>query len=74
VFNDTEEIGGISDPSDYAVICESGLTMREDVQNMQDWCIKINVLYSQEIWCTPNNDAMQKIKEMLERNGFGIFY
>ena len=68
VFYDTEDIKKISNNDDYAVILNSGLTIREGVQEMQDECIKINVLANQNMWATPNMDVINEMKKMIEEH------
>lgn len=64
VFNDTEEIKNVANNNEYAVIIENGLTLKEGLQNRQDSCIKINVLYNLNTWCT----ISQKDENILEIN------
>lgn len=53
VYDDTEDkIEGT--PNDYAVIVEDGLNYYEGLQNRQDWCIKTNKLFGQNMWVTYN--------------------
>lgn len=66
VFYDTEDIKKINSPDDYAVIIKAGLTVREGIQEMQDGCIRINVLSGQNIWARPNMNAIKKMKKMIE--------
>ena len=68
VFYDTEDIKKISNKDDYAVILNAGLTIREGVQEMQDGCIKINVLANQNMWATPNMDVINEMKKMIEEH------
>ena len=64
VFNDTEEIKNVANNNEYAVIIENGLTLKEGLQNRQDSCIKLNVLYNLNTWCT----ISQKDENILEIN------
>ena len=64
VFNDTEEIKNVANNNEYAVIIENGLTLKEGLQNRQDFCIKINVLHNLNKWCT----IPQKYESMLDIN------
>ena len=50
-FNDIENIKMINNPGDYGVIMECGLNFFEGLQNRQDACIRINVLFKKNIWC-----------------------
>ena len=68
VFYDTEDIKKIKNPDDYAVIMNSGLTVREGIQERQDGCIKINVLMGQNIWAVPNMDSIHEMKKMIEEH------
>lgn len=52
VFDDTEDIKEIENSNNYAVIINNGLTLKEGLQNRQDFCIKVNVLYKTNMWCT----------------------
>lgn len=63
VFNDTEDIRTIADLEDYAVLLDTGITLKEGLQNRQDACIKINVLFNQNIWAT-----LKLSKEFLQDN------
>lgn len=64
VFNDTEEIKNVANNNEYAVIIENGLTLKEGLQNRQDFCIKINVLHNLNTWCT----IPQKYESILDIN------
>lgn len=50
IFNDTEDIRTIDNPKSYAVMLNSGLNLKEGLQNRQDACIRINVLYNENVW------------------------
>lgn len=52
VFDDTEDIKKIEDKTKYTVIVNNGLTLKEGLQNRQDFCIKVNVLDKTNMWCT----------------------
>ena len=51
-FHDIENIKMINNPGDYGVIMEGGLNFYEGLQNRQDACIRINVLFKENIWCS----------------------
>ena len=53
----------------YCVIIENGLNSYEGLQNRQDSCIKVNLLYGQKMWVTPNVNALKMVQE-LKRYGF----
>ena len=52
IFNDIEDIYYIEDPKEYAVTIENGINLYEGLQNRQDACIRINVLFKENIWCS----------------------
>lgn len=62
VFNDTEEIRNIDTNSDYAVLLNNGITLKEGIQNRQDFCIKFNVLNKQNMWCSINKDLKKRME------------
>ena len=64
VFNDTEDIKNVANNNEYAVIIENGLTLKEGLQNRQDFCIKINVLHNLNTWYT----MPQKYESILDIN------
>lgn len=53
VFNDTEDLKNINDTEIYGVVLDSGICEEEALQNRQDFCIKVNVLYNKNLWCRP---------------------
>lgn len=71
VFHDTEEINRIpqSEQNKYAVILEDGLNSYEGLQNRQDFCIKMNVLFGGDAWSTPNMEVINYI-EKLKKLGY----
>jgi hypothetical protein len=77
VFNDTEDIRDIeeSERENFAVILENGINEYEGLQNRQDSCIKINVLFGLDMWCQINlkiQRDMNKLKDIGFINQFGI--
>lgn len=63
VFDDTEDIKEIEDKSKYAVIVNNGLTLKEGLQNRQDFCIKVNVLHKENMWCS----IKENFNEIIEK-------
>lgn len=53
----------------YCVIIENGLNSYEGLQNRQDSCIRVNLLFGEKMWVTPNADALKMVQE-LKRYGF----
>mgnify|MGYP006934597264 FL=1 len=53
----------------YCVIIENGLNSYEGLQNRQDSCIRVNLLFGEKTWVTPNADALKMVQE-LKRYGF----
>lgn len=56
IFHDTEDLWKVQNANEYGVIIKDGLTLEESVQTRQDAAIKINVLYNQAMWPTPNRE------------------
>lgn len=52
LFNDTEDLRLIPEEcmKDYAVLMSMGIRMEEDIQKLQDACIRINALHNQNVW------------------------
>lgn len=61
-FNDIEDINQIENTNEYAVLIDNGINLYEGMQNRQDACIKINLLYNLNIWYKPigNIDIIEK--------------
>ena len=67
VFQDTEDLNQIENRNEYAVIFEMGINDNESLQNLQDSCIKLNVLHNTSIWCQPNTEIFDKSKKLREQ-------
>ena len=69
VFNDTEEIKTIidSERKDYAVLLKNGINFYEGIQERQDACIRVNVLFGTNEWCVYTH--VLKIIERLREKG-----
>lgn len=52
-FHDTEEIKNVVDSNQYGVVVEEGINYFEGIQNRQDFCIKVNVLFDHDSWYGP---------------------
>lgn len=68
VFSDTEDIKRIPEDKrkEYATILQTGIVMEETLQNLQDGCIRINVLHGTEMWVSVNYESLSKIMKMRE--------
>ena len=68
VLHDIDDIKYISenDLNQYCVVMECGLNIYEGVQNRQDGCIRINVMYNQNIWVATNFEAVARVQKMKE--------
>ena len=66
VFNDTEDIKKIPNRSEYVVIFNAGLTVREGIQERQDGCIKLNVLCNLNVWMRPYMEKIEEMKKYIE--------
>ncbi len=67
-FNDVEQIKTITPDNihEYGVIMEDGLTNEEGLQNRQDSCIRMNILFGRDVWCRPNQKVMDLMKHLKE--------
>lgn len=75
VFQEAEDIRTIKNKNEYAVMIEDGINFYEALQNRQDACIKMNVLYNLETWCSINQESfavIQKLKKAGALNEFDI--
>ena len=73
VFQEAEDIRTIKDKNEYTVIIEDGINSYETLQNRQDACIKMNVLYNLEIWCSINQESFAKIQKLKKAGGLNEF-
>lgn len=66
IFQDTEDIRSIeeADIKEYATLIENGINDYEGLQNRQDSCIRTNVLFGTDIWCSINEDAVKELEEL----------
>lgn len=69
ILYDIDDLKAMSDEErkEYCVTVDDGLTFEEGLQNRQDMCIKVNVLYNENMWASPNekawNDSLQARKD-----------
>ncbi len=68
VFNDTEDIKKVQNCNDYSVIFTAGLTVREGIQERQDGCINLNVLYNLNVWMQPNMEKVEEMRKFIEQH------
>ena len=70
-FNEVQQIKCISpeERNEYGVFIEDGLNAYEGLQNRQDACIRINVLFGLNMWCTLNYIVLGMM-EQLQQIGF----
>lgn len=57
----------------YAVIMNNGINSYEGLQNRQDSCIKINVLFDLNMWCEANKDLFEQIEELKKLGFLDVF-
>ena len=71
VFSDIEDIKYILEEQrdKYAVIMKNGINFFEGIQERQDACIKINVLYKLNCWCKFHEKSINKWIN-LKQSGF----
>ena len=75
VFHDTEDIRDIPEEQrdQYAVVLENGINMFEGLQERQDACIRINVLFDQNIWCSITDKNVERLIRFTELGLLNIF-
>lgn len=66
ILHDTEDIRSIdeADIKNYATLIENGINNYEGLQNRQDSCIRTNVLFGLDMWCTINRDVVEELEEL----------
>ncbi len=66
VLQSVDDIPEMSDAEKQrqAIIVENGLNSYEGLQNRQDFCIKLNLLFGYNAWTTPNWETFKMIQEL----------
>ena len=64
VFQDIDDWKRITSPNDYTIIFDAGLNKYELLQNVQDSCIKTNVLYNQNMWFQIDQNMFNSIEQL----------
>lgn len=69
---DVDDLNGLSEEEKkkYGVVIENGLTFEEGVQKRQDACIRVNILYDENMWIHLNESVWWQILHFRE---LGIF-
>ncbi len=70
IFQDVDDIKKLTDKNEYAVILDAGLNSYEYLHNMQDSCIKINVLYNENMWMHMSSEESFCFLELLKKYNF----
>ena len=52
--------------SEFAVVIEDGICFFEGIQERQDACIKINMLFNQNMWCSLDAKHIEMIQKLTE--------
>ncbi len=75
ILNDTEELRSIEPESrsEYGVVFSNGLCFYEGVQEMQDACVRSNVLFNENIWISVNNKEMEKLESLTRLGAYDEF-
>lgn len=68
ILNDTLELRTLSEEAqkNYAVVINNGINMYEGVQERQDSCIKMNLLYNQNVWCNIEKSKLKQYTELVK--------
>ena len=72
LFQDTEDLRQIpeEDRKEYAVLMEDGICIYEGLQNRQDGCIKMNVLFGLDTWCSVNKKEFETVQRLTKLGCF----
>lgn len=75
LLQDVDELNNLTDEEkkNYGVIFENGLTFEESLQLQQEACIKINILFDENIWCSPNQKVWKECIDLREHGFFDKF-
>lgn len=70
IFDDTEDIKNINSNNikNYAVLINDGINLYEGIQERQDACIKLNVLFNGNLWVEFNEKNRKMIEQLIENN------
>ena len=68
IFDDTEDIKNINSKEikDYAVSMNDGINLYEGIQERQDACVQLNVLFNGNVWVRFNEKNRTIIKQLME--------
>lgn len=68
IFDDTEDIRNINfnEIRDYAVLMNDGINLYEGIQERQDSCVNLNVLFNGNLWVRFNEKNRTIIKQLIE--------
>ncbi len=56
-----------------AVIMEDGINSFEGLQNRQDSCIQMNILFDQNMWCSVNPDVFKRIEKLKDIGFYDVY-
>ena len=68
IFDDTEDIKNIAvnERNDYAVLMKNGINIYEGIQERQDSCVNLNVLFNGDLWVRFNEKNRKTIEQLIE--------
>ena len=72
---DIDDLKNISneEKNKYGIVVEDGLTFEERLQLRQDAFIRINVLFDENVWCSPNKDSWDECQKLIQEGFFDKF-
>lgn len=72
---DIDDLKGLTDEErkQYCVTVDNGLTLEEGLQNRQDACIKVNVLFNENMWASPNKESWDYVIQARKDGYFNEF-
>ena len=77
ILNDTIDLRTIPEDKkkEYAVVLKEGINFQEGIQERQDLCIRMNLLFDQNAWCSVNEREYKKVEELTKLgcyNEYGV--
>lgn len=71
ILYDIDDLNGLSEEEkrQFCVVIEDGLTFEEGIQKRQDACVRINVLFDENMWCSISQSVWKEVQE-LRNNGY----
>ena len=75
ILNDTIDLRTIPEEKKkgYAVVLKEGINFQEGIQERQDFCIRMNLLFDLNAWCSVNVGEYKKVEELTKLGCFNEY-